>query len=104
MCDAILYNHAVSCKKFFQDHKCIYLIRKPEPTLSELVETKQYSLLESCSYYCFRLQRLAQFAKITGGIFLTWEDIVNQNGFRLIENYFDLRMILNSREEQLKSI
>lgn len=100
-CDILLLNHNLGCNGLLDFCKFIYLVRRPDASLEELVETGEYSPRTACDHYCFRLQRLAQLAKETGGLFLTWDDLASQTGFPYLEKYLSLKMPLHSRGEHL---
>ena len=100
-CDFLLLNYNLGCKALLDVCKFIYLVRRPDATLPELVENAGYSARQACDHYCFRLQRLAQLAKITRGLFLTWDDLASETGFPLLEKFLSIKMPLNSRGDHL---
>jgi len=96
--DQLFYNISLSCKRFYDFSKFVYLIRRPDPTIAEIVANPNFSYsIESASrYYCFRLRRICEMARKTpGSVFLTWEDLVYHKGHEVLEKYFKLKDPLN---------
>lgn len=84
----VLYNYQISHKGIYKTCEIVYLIRDPKSSI-KFVKPKdaEYAL----NYYVFRLRRLYEMAKETkGAIFLTWDDVVNQKGLKLLSNRFGL--------------
>lgn len=91
--DHILHNHNFSSKAFYNFSKFIYVIRSAKSSLKEFMyEKKDYSAVEAGKYYAFRLRRMYEMAKNTpGSVFLTYDNISNNKGADLIENYLNLK-------------
>lgn len=80
------------------DHgtKYIFLLRKPESTVSSSMRTLMYTEEEAVSYYCSRvaeLERLAErVAEEAPFVFVTYAQLLEETdtAFRLLEDYLAL--------------
>lgn len=82
--DEILVNYMFSCKALYSLCKFVYLIRDARSTLNEIVTTKKSTMY---NYYTYRLHRMCEMARESGGILLRWED---QN-LAILEDYLMLK-------------
>ena len=74
----ILYNYQITHKGIYKTCQFIYLINKN---------------FNNLDYYIFRLRRIYEMARETkGAIFLTWDDIMNGKGVKLIEDVYDINL------------
>jgi hypothetical protein len=88
--DDILYDTDFCCPALHKECKFIYLIRESSQSLAGLFKIGQRPA-SAIRYYTYRLRRICQMARQTGGIFLTWEDIASRAGFPLVEEYLNLK-------------
>ncbi len=92
-------NTTFTNKELCKIAKFIYLIRPPYHALHEMADFDSYKPQEALDYYIFRLQRVAQLAKLTpGAVFLTYDNLVRKEGYDLIESYLNLKTPLERRE------
>ena len=90
--DELLYNYSLQTKDAYRYCRFVYVVRRPEPTLTALVAAKSYTPEAACRYYCFRLRRMCEMARRTpGAVLLTWEDISTGRGLPLVEEYLNLK-------------
>lgn len=88
----VLYNIQMPRTEVYQMCDFIYLVRNPRFLKLDKLLT---------DYYVFRLRRLYEMARVTGGIFLTWDDVVNGKGLRLIEREYGFsKMSFDGQVEQ----
>lgn len=94
--DELLYNHWLQTKDAYKYCQFIYVVRRPEPVLNELVSRRLYTPLWATRYYCYRLQRICEMAKRTpGAVLLTWDDLATGRGLPLVEDYLGLKTPLS---------
>jgi len=86
----LLHNFYINSKSFYKICKFIYLIRNPRSTFNELIKSKK-QFAPMYNYYIFRIRRIYEMARASGGVLLTWEDLANGKGLRLIEDYLYLK-------------
>lgn len=80
----VVYNYQISHKAIYDVCEPIYLVRNPKAAI-KILKPKDDNF--ALSYYIFRLRRIYEMAKATeNAIFLTWEDLINQRGMKLIAN------------------
>lgn len=89
--DELLENQQFSTKSAYQACKFIYVLRDPEDVLSYLVNNNKIKPEFAIRSYLFRIRRLCEMSKRTGGVLLTWEDMRASKGIDLIENYLELK-------------
>ena len=88
--DYILFNPNLSHSSYYDFAKFIYVISSAEYTLNKLIED-DYDELRACRYYCFRLRRIYEMARRTpGAVLLTRDNLQDQKGADLIEDYLEL--------------
>ncbi len=88
----ITYNYQLS--PVLYDHaEFIYFVRSPRDSLNHLVTEKKYTEVGALRYYCYRLRRLCEMARKTGGVLLTWDDLVEKRAFPLLKEKFVLKEI-----------
>lgn len=92
--DKLVNNFDLTCKSIYRICKFIYLIRSPQVPLATLV-SRGYSNASAESYYLFRLRRMCEMAIHTGGILLTYEDLIEKRAFPLLKTFLDLKSSLN---------
>ena len=88
--DKLLKNHEFTWKPFYQMCKFIYLVRSPLVPLTNMVG-KGLPVFGAENYYLFRLRRMCEMAKKSGGVLLTYEDLVSKRAFPLIKNYLGMK-------------
>jgi hypothetical protein len=89
--DHLLYNHSFSCKKLYDYCKFIYLIRPARQSLNEIYHTTEYSKKNIVNYYRYRLRRICEMAKKTkNSILLTYDELISNKNFGIIEDYLGL--------------
>ena len=92
------YNHQIIGHQILNLCKFIYLVRRPEETIPQLVVNRKIGLDFAINYYFFRLRRISQLCKYTpNAIFLTYEDVKKSNGIHEIESYLNLKDNLKSK-------
>lgn len=89
--DELLENHQLQTKQAYKTCKFIYVVREPEHVLAYLVGNQKIKPEFASRYYLFRLRRLCEMAKRTGGVLLTWNDLESSRGLNIIEDYLGLR-------------
>lgn len=89
--DELLYNYSLQTKNVYSWCKFIYVVRPPRPTLNLLVSKKVHSPSAAVRYYGYRLRRMCEMAKRTGGVLLTWDDLVTGRGLPLVEEHLGLK-------------
>lgn len=90
--DEILFNQNFSFKPYYKFCKFIYVIREPRPVINFLIGQKTYDAQTAFLYYCFRLTRICEMAhKTPKAIFLTWQNLVDGQGYDKINDYLNLK-------------
>lgn len=92
--DELTRNHELQTKNVYSWCKFVYVVRPARPTINLLVARKLFKPLPAVRYYCYRLQRMCEMAKRTGGVLLTWDDMVTDRGLPLVEEYLGLKQKL----------
>lgn len=87
----ILYNYQISHKRIYDMCQFVYLARNPR----ELIFTDSWTR----NYYIFRLRRIFEMARETGGVFLRWEDVLKGTGLRLLEDKLSLERLHYTPED-----
>lgn len=96
--DELLYNVLFTSKALYDCCKFIYVVREAVPTLSLITESKSL-LPQMVRYYTYRLRRICEMARKTpGAVLLTWEDMATGRGFKVLEEYLNLKEPLALRE------
>lgn len=82
----VFYNYQISHKIIYKACDFVYLIREPKNGIKiEKPKDASYAL----DYYVFRLRRLYEMTKETkNAVFLTWENLINGKGIKLISDKF----------------
>jgi hypothetical protein len=88
--DELLYNYSFCCRELYGWCKFIYVVREPKPTLNGLVTRGWYKPDAAWRYYCYRLRRMCEMAKYSGGVLLTWDDLM-AGEFGGVEKYLNLK-------------
>lgn len=101
--DELLENYQLQTKHAYKTCKFIYVVREPENVLSYLINSQKIKPEFASKYYLFRLRRLCEMAKRTGGVLLTWDDLKASRGLNMIESYLNLREPVNFTESYLNS-
>lgn len=101
--DELLENHQLQTKHAYKTCQFIYVIREPENVLSYLIGGQKIKAEFASRYYLFRLRRLCEMAKRTGGVLLTWDDLQASRGLNMIEDYLGLREPIQISNYFLKS-
>jgi len=96
----ILSNFSISHKKICEMGKFVYLIRPPLHTLNTLVNGGNFTPTHALDYYLFRLRRLAQMSKMTGGVLLTCDNLEKNEGWELVQKYLKLKTPIEGRAFQ----
>ena len=92
----LLYNYQLTHKGVCEFCNFIYLIREPKTAVR--IANPNFATV-AVNYYIFRLRRIYEMARETkGAIFLTWDDLVNKNGFSFILEKLKLDDPLRFRE------
>ena len=92
--DHLLFNPQLSTKSLYSICNFIYVIRPARPSLHEI--GKKLSPKSALLYYTFRLRRLCEMAKRTPNAMLVlWQGLSNGDAFSKIENFLDLKDLLN---------
>jgi hypothetical protein len=87
----INYSHTISNKSILGVGRFIYLIREPLEALNYIVKEKRYTEQIALRYYTFRLRRICEMARLTDGIFFTWDDLVKGTAKSLIIDMLKLK-------------
>lgn len=88
--DKLVNNFDFACKPLYKICKFIYMIRTPQVPLATLM-SRGYLPSGAENYYLFRLRRLCEMAVKTGGVLLTYEDLVSRSAFPLLKNFLNLK-------------
>lgn len=106
--DHLLYNFLFSCKRLYEISKFIYVICTPRKCLNKIIDKhKKYNEERALNYYTFRLRRIYEMAKRTpGAVFLTQEDLQNENALFIIEKYLGISHIkdVELKNDETKNI
>ncbi|RDJ35601.1 MAG: hypothetical protein DWQ19_12350 [Crenarchaeota archaeon] len=96
----LLFNQTLSSKAFYKFAKFIYVFDNAKSSLNKIINHKnEYAHLGAFRYYCFRLRRLFEMACNTpGAVLLTGDDLREQKGAELIENYLDVSVDFSKLE------
>ena len=90
--DELLWNHHLSTKAAYKECSFIYVVREPAAVLDLLVGNEKMKPSFAVRYYTYRLRRLCEMAKRTpGAVLLTWDDLVENRGISLIQDYLGLK-------------
>jgi len=90
--DELLHNHHLSTKAAYKECKFIYIVREPAAVLNLLIGNEKMKPSFAVRHYTYRLRRLCEMAKRTpGAVLLTWDDLIENRGISLIEDYLNLR-------------
>ncbi len=90
--DTLLLNNSLSSDHLLKWCKFVYLIRPAKETIGEIVTKHNKKPEFAIRYYIFRLQRIYQMVKSTPeAIFLTWQNLVDGEGYDIIEKYLYLK-------------
>lgn len=89
--DELLKNHQLSTKSAYGICKFIYVLREPEVVLSYLIKQERIKPEFAVRNYLFRIRRMCEMSKRSGGILLTWNDLTARKGIDLIEDYLELK-------------
>jgi hypothetical protein len=89
--DQLLFNTSLSTRAAYSACKFVYVVREPAPTLHFLVANEKRKPSYAVRYYLFRLRRLCEMAKRTGGVLLTWEDLATGRCAGMVQEYLGLR-------------
>lgn len=92
--DKLIYNRDLTNKAFYNICKFIYMVRSPEIPLATLI-SQGYPPQGAETYYLFRLRRMCEMANKTGGILLTYEDLITKRAFPLLKNTLKLKSPLS---------
>lgn len=89
--DEINFNHQISTKSVYSSCKFVYVVRSPEQCVPQIISNFKYSALNAVRYYTFRLRRICEMARNTpGAVLLTFDDLINDRGVDLINDYLEL--------------
>lgn len=69
--DELLYNHQLQTKAAYSLCKFIYVVRRPRHALPLV----GYGPEQSVAYYLFRLRRMCEMAKRSGGLLVPWDSL-----------------------------
>ena len=90
--DELLFNHNLSTKAAYKECKFIYILREPKEVLNLLVYKNNMKPSFAVRYYTYRIRRLCEMSKRTpGAVLLTWNDLLENKGLSLIEDYLNLK-------------
>lgn len=84
--DKVVLNHQIESRSILNICKFIYVIREARPSLLSI---KGYTPANAVDYYCFRLRRLCEMAKKTGGLLLTFDDLASGH-LELVQEFLGL--------------
>jgi hypothetical protein len=80
----VFYNYQICHKGIYQSCEFVYLVREPK-CLEILIDKDNATYI--VDYYVFRLRRIYEMIKcMRSGIFLTWQNLINQKGVRILED------------------
>lgn len=88
--DKLVNNFDLTCKPLYRICKFIYMARSPQVPLATMI-SRGYTATSAENYYLFRLRRMCEMAIHTGGILLTYEDLITKRVFPLLKNFLDLK-------------
>lgn len=96
--DHLLFNASLSCRKFYEFCKFIYVMRPARQSLGGIMSAG-YGEDEASRYYRFRLRRMCEMAKRTpGAVVATWDDLVRGDVLGEMESYLGLSVPLDKIE------
>lgn len=88
----LMFNYELCTKAAYENCKFIYVVRPPENALGRIIEKEDMKISYAIRYYTYRLRRICEMAKRTpGAVFLTWDDLNNNRGIDLIDDYLELK-------------
>ena len=80
----------------------VYLIRRPLPTITRIVQQQLCDHKTAMDIYIIRVRRLYEMAVQTpGAVFLTWDNIKENKGLDLVQQYLHLKEPLLSCSQNL---
>ncbi len=86
--DELLINSSVQDPSIYKEVKLITVIREPVGTLNNILD--QYNIPQAISYYKFRLNRLMRIVREHSGVLLTYSDLCNGRGSKVIQEYLQV--------------
>lgn len=89
--DELLFNQDLSVTCAYKECKFIYVIRQPEPVLGFLMGSERKKVGFAVRQYTFRLRRLCEMARRSGGVLLTWDSLTSGN-VGILQDYLGLRV------------
>jgi hypothetical protein len=93
--DELLYNHHLSTNIAYKECSFIYVVREPTFVLNSLIGNNKMKPSFAVRHYTYRLRRLCEMAKRTpGAVLLTWDDLLENRGISLIEDYLNLKQFI----------
>lgn len=100
--DELLFNYQVSTKLVYENCSFVFVVRPPRAVLEHMVGTLRHTPDSAARSYLFRLRRLCEMSKRTGGgILLTWDDLQAGRGLGLIEESMNLKHPIEMQPERL---
>lgn len=93
----LLHNDAFAGRSLYKCCKFIYFIRRPRPTLTEIISKNLYNTKTAIDYYIFRIQRIYEMVVQTPNAILLTSGKVDLG---LVERYLNLKIPFNSYSEQ----
>lgn len=104
--DHISYNFLFSCKKIYEISKFIYVISRPRRSLNLIIKKhKEYNQERAYNYYIFRIRRIYEMLKKTpGSIFFTYDDLITDKPFLIMEEYFNIDLKRENLEMNYENI
>jgi len=90
--DELFYNFQISTKAAYDYCRFIYVVRQPESVLGFMIANQTRKPSFAIRRYKYRLRRLYEMSKRTsGGILLTYDNLLEGRGTDLIDSYLGLK-------------
>lgn len=95
--DKLMKNYEFTCKYLYDVCKFVYMVRSPFIPLLNLIGKKGMEPQFAENYYLFRLRRMCEMARKTGGLLLTYEDLMSKRALPLLKNYLGMKSPFTER-------
>lgn len=106
--DHLLFNIDFACPAIYKISNFVYFIRDPKQTLGLIIKNHNFNIEKAYSYYIFRIRRIYEMYRDSGGVFFTWDDLFNNRDQIKsdLEDYlqFDINLNLNLEYEDNSSV
>ena len=88
----INHNFQMGSRNFIPHVHHLFVVRRPNPSISLMVQNGIYRQHEAAMYYCYRLRRICEIAKRVGsGLLLTYEDLESGDYVKPLSKFLGLK-------------